>query len=420
MNRDRITTLLILAAIAGLAVYIAFHTYWGDETLTTPLQGEAATNRYYSVERLLHAVGVRTQRIASLRVLPPTSSVLFVDDLRVDVAHTTQESLEHWVERGGRLVITSSVDWQNPHLQTWSGIAPVAQKDTPEVAKPPTIPRPGQTAPPPGTRPSTQPGMQPPRRVRRPTAPDSDCKPLVEKRHGEATGATLRVCSVAIPAFQSERVPDWQLSNDDGLQFARVAIGRGSLTLIGSPFLLGVRNFLRADDAQAFVDSVPLARGDQLSILSPSQAEPFVALLWRLAAPAIVLFGVAALLLIWRNLPRFGPLAPVPIAARRSLAEQIRANARFAWRTRKLGALREAARRALDRDAAKKIAGYAALDTRERAAELGKHAGVDPAVLDAAMSRHPSDAAPVERAAIALLEQTRRTLNLSPRQKGIA
>jgi hypothetical protein len=124
--------------------------------------------------------------------------------------------------------------------------------------------------------------------------------------------------------------------------------------------------------------------------------------------------------LIWRNLPRFGPLAPVPIAARRSLAEQIRANARFAWRTGKLGALREAARRALDRDAARKIAAYASLDPRGRAAELGKRAGVDPAVLDAAMTDNPADAAPVQRAAIALLEQTRRTLNVSPRQKGIA
>ena len=414
MNRDRITTLGILAVLVLLAVYIAFNTYWGDDTITTPLQGEAATNQYYSVERLLHAVGIRTQRIASLRVLPPTSNALFMEDLRVDVAHTTLESLEHWVERGGRLVITGTVDWQNQDLQAWSGIAPVDDTATPPGA--PTPPAPA--TPPPAPSPAQQPAQRPARpgqktaRARMVVTQAAECRPLVEKQHGEATGATLRVCFL-LQAFQSRRVPDWALSSDDGLQLVRVAIGRGSLTIIGSPYMLSVRNFLRDDDAQAFIDAVPLRRGDRLMILSETQAEPFVALLWRLAAPAIVLFGVAALLLIWRNLPRFGPLAPVPVAARRSLAEQIRANARFARRTGKLGSLREAVRRALDRAAAMRIAGYASRDIPERAAELGKLVGVDPAVLDAAMKPNSADAAPAQRAAIALLEQTRRTLNLS-------
>jgi hypothetical protein len=385
MNRDRITTLLILAAIIALVVYVAFHTYWGEDTISTPLQGEAATNQYYSVERLLHAVGVQTRQIASLRVLPPTSDVLFVNDLDVRAAHASQAALEHWVRRGGRLVITGTVDWVSSELQAWSGIAPVKKVEQIKAAK-----------------------------------PDAECRPLVEKQQGVATGATPQFCVFALPAFRSKRVPEWALSNDDGLQMARVSMGRGSLTLIGNSYLLTPRLFLRADHAQSFVDSIPLRRGDRMLILSATKAEPFIALLWRLAAPAIVSAGIVALLLIWRHLPRFGPLAPVPIAARRSLAEQIRANARFAWRTGKLAALHAAARRALDRDAARTISAYATLDTARRAAELGKRVGVDSVILEAAMTERSTDTAPVQRAAIALLEQTRRTLTMSSRQKGTA
>jgi hypothetical protein len=415
MTRDRITTLLILAIIAAAVLYVAFHTYWDDTTVTTPLQGEAAHNPYYSVERLSHAVGIRTQRVASLRVLPSTSNVLFVSDLHVDVAHTNLESLEHWVEGGGRLVVTGPVIRANPVLQSWSGIAPANHDAKPAaVAVPPSVPP--RSTPTPVPVPLSRPTRQGLAR----SVPD--CPVLAEKDRGEATGTALHVCiqPTQQEGFQSKHVPLWALTNENGQHLLRVVLGRGSLTVIGSPFLLAARTFLREDDAQAFIDSVPLKRGDQLMILSDSRAEPFVVLLWRLGAPAIILFAVAMLLLIWRHLPRFGPLAPVPIAARRSLAEQIRANARFAWRTGKLGSLRAAARQALDRDAEKRIASYASLDPQQRAAELGKRAGVDPAVLNSAMTQDPAAAAPVQRAAIALLEQTRRTLNLSPREKGTA
>jgi hypothetical protein len=397
MTRDRVTTVGILAVVIAIGVWIAFHTYWIDVTVPAALQGEAARNPYYSVERLAHALGIQTQKIASLRVLPPSNDVLLVNDLTHDVTHTRLGLLERWVESGGRLAVTANVVWSTPALQTWSGIAP-SHRDKPSAGTLPPRPAPPNPA-------QAQPLQLPGKR-------DEDCAPMSVQTGGVASGETLHICSPAsLFGFVSKRPPSWALSNDAGMQLLRVALGSGSLTVIGPRQLLEPKTLLRGIDAQAFIAATQLKRGDRLSIFSASLAEPLMAMLWRLAAPAIVAFGLAILLMILRHLPRFGPPVPVPAAARRSLAEQIRANARFAWRTGNLSSLRRAVLRSLERSAGRRIVGYASLSARRRAVELGKRAGVDPTLLNSAMTEEAAGTPSVQRSAIVLLEQTRRALN---------
>ena len=216
--------------------------------------------------------------------------------------------------------------------------------------------------------------------------------------------------------FVSKRVPAWSLSSVYGMQILRVNMGRGSVTVIPGAALIGNRSLLRRDHAQIFVTASQLVRGDQLYILSVARAESLIAMLWRLISPAIVFFGVAILCMIGRHLPRFGPLAPIPAAVRRSLAEQIRANAAFAWRTRKLSSLRTAVSRALDEMARKRIVSYGTLGVRGRVAALSGLTGVDSRSLNAAMTEDAVAGAHVQRTAIALLEQTRRTLKIKTRK----
>jgi hypothetical protein len=222
------------------------------------------------------------------------------------------------------------------------------------------------------------------------------------------------VCTSAADfSFASKRAPAWVLSDTQGIAVLRAAVGRGELTAIGPRSLLRNRTLPLQDHARVFIEASRLQRGDELLILSPSKATPLPALLWRLAAPALVFFAAASLLLIWRELPRFGPPTPVPLPIRRSLAEQIRAHARFAWRTRKLGSLRAAVRRALEESAQRQIVGYAALDERRRASALAARTGLD---ADAMHALLVDDAAPdlsVQRSVIALLEASRRTLDRS-------
>jgi hypothetical protein len=389
VTRERVINFSILAAVIAGVIWVALNTYWTEVTVTTPLQGEAATNPFYGVERLLHALGIRTHKVASPRLLPPTSDVLFIDDLQHDLARTPIEPLERWVESGGRLAVTGEAVRSTPSLQTWSGITPLHwEPDRRTRTTPPTLAN-----------------------VR-----EQDCSPMAVQINGVATGETLRVCGQLLQlGFASRHVPAWALSSAQGLRALRVTLGRGSLVVTGPRYLLGSRAFLREDDAQAFIDAIQLGRGDRLSVLSAASAERLLSILWRLGAPAILCFGIALLLTILRYLPRFGPLAPTPIAARRSLAEQIRANARMARRTGKMGALRAAVRRALERSAQQRIAGYRSFNARQQAIELAARAGVDPAELNAALTADAAGNAAVQQAAITLLERTRRALSISPR-----
>jgi hypothetical protein len=384
MTRDRITYLVILVLLTIVGIWVARNTYWDDTLVPVPPQGEAATNTYYSVQHLATALGIRSSFFRSLNAAPPNKSALLIDGYQGDMTHTHVDDLVPWVESGGRLVITDDVVRADAKLQAWSDIHLYARFDSPEKSKPKS------------TR----------------WDPEDDCAPLEVATDGKATGRTLTLC-MPLREFglASKRKPAWSLANEFGLQVLRVNIGSGSITVIPRYFLIGNKSLIRHDHAEIFITASHLTRGDALYIVNVGRAETLIALVWRLAAPGLVFFGVAILCIILRELPRFGPPLPPPAMVRRSLAEQIRANAAFAWRTRRLTTLRAAVRRALDETAKRRIASYGSLDVRKRVNAIAAWAGTDSKTLNSAMTEDAVAAPQVQRAAITLLEQTRRILN---------
>jgi hypothetical protein len=388
MNRDRLLNLGIGAMFVGLVIWIATHSYWADVSVPTPLQGEAAQNSYYSVQHLLGELGIQSRLIGSLRALPPNTVVL-VNDLHDDLLHERLESLESWVDSGGRLIATGDALWSSGELQTWSGIES-SHRDPQASAQESGKSRIGDFN------------------------RDEDCAPMTVRGARATEGETLRVCASAGDfSFVSNRVPAWSLSDAQGIAVLRVAVGSGEITALGPRSILRNRTLPLKDHARVFIEAARLQHGDELLILSPSKATPLPVLLWRLAAPALVFFAAAVLLLIWRQLPRFGPPVPAPLPIRRSLAEQIRAHARFAWRTRKLGSLRAAVWRALEETARRHIVGYSALDERERASALAARTGLDAGAMHAILTQSATPDLRVQRSVIALLEASRRTLDQS-------
>jgi hypothetical protein len=385
MTRDRITYLVIFALLVILGIWVARNTYWDDTLIPVPTQGEAATNPYYSVQHLTTALGIRSSFIVSLNAAPPNKGALLIDGFQGDMTHTHVDNLAPWVESGGRLIITDDVVRSDPKFQVWSDIYLGTRFDHEDKSKPKTT---------------------------QPRDPKDDCAPLDVTTDGHVTGRRLTLC---IPPREfglvSKRKPVWSLANEFGLQVLRVNIGHGSVTVIPRYSLIANKNLLRHDHAEIFIAASHLDRGDALYIVNVAQAETMLALVWRLAAPALVFFGIAILCIILRELPRFGPPLPAPAMVRRSLAEQIRANAAFAWRTRKLAALRASVRRALDETAKKRIASYSSLDVRKRVNAIAACAGTDAKTLNSAMTEDAVATPQVQRAAIALLEQTRRILN---------
>ena len=381
MNGRRWSQLLVAVVVAAAAVWVALHTYWDYATVDNPPQGEAVRNRYYTFEKLVQKFAVQTTQVPTLRTLPAADSALLVDDFREAPLHT--DALEEWVAGGGRLLVSPGALLSNAKLQTWSGIGRASPGSNHEDGAP-----------------------------RRATDPDGDCAPYLERLAGRETGKSLRACLGSMRvAFSSIRTPAWSLSNGYGFQMLRVNIGKGSVAVIACECLLGNKSLLRGDHARIVFDSIPLRLGDHVDILNPISAESLLALLWRLAAAAIVC-GLAAIgLTIWRNLPRFGRIAAPPPPLRRSLAEQIRATARFAWRTRRLASLRRAERQALTQSACRRLAFYERMDAGRRIGALAERTGLDSGVLRDALSENPDGGAESQRTAIVLLEKVRRQLS---------
>jgi hypothetical protein len=382
VNSSRPLQLLVAVVLTAAAVWIAMHTYWDYITVDNPPQGEAARNRYYAFEHLAQKLAIHTRQVPTLRALPDTDDVLMVDDLRGALLHLRIEALESWVAAGGRLLLSRAVLLSNPQLQSWSGL--------------------GMALP----GPDNEDG------VPRATSSAAECSPYAERLAGRETGKSFRACLGPMRvALSSSRTPAWSLSNGYGFQMLRVDIGKGSVAVIGCECLMGNKSLLREDHARIVFDSISLRAGDYLDILNPVAAESLLALLWRHAAAAIVC-GLGAIgLTIWRNLPRFGPIAAPPPPLRRSLAEQIRARARFAWRTRRLASLRRAECQALTQSACRRLASYERMDAAQRIGALAGRTGFDSGALRDALSENLDGGAESQRAAITLLEKARRHLN---------
>lgn len=375
MTRNRAITLLVIASIALVAVWIGRNTSWEDVKVPMPPKGEALINPFYAAQRFAERLGAKTTWDRMLTV-PDHGAVIVMSSWHWGLSSTRRTALERWVESGGRLVVDDRLIDPTGEFDAWSGI--VREYPTREDWKP-------EDAPPcRRSREEIAGGPQ--------SAPDEDA---------------LWVCDLGMSWLESERTPEWALRDKKGLQAVRVAIGRGSVTVINTA-LFRDRALFDGDHGRVFVAAAQLRHGDDVHFLSEDKHPSLLALTWRYGAPVVVL-GLALLAaVLWRGAVRFGPPAPPTIAARRSLADQIRGTGRFALHHGSGQSLHAACVRALDEAARRRVNSYAALSPDERLAALARLTGFDRDSLAAAVHHPGWRTAASLRRTIALLEAARR------------
>jgi hypothetical protein len=406
VNANLARTLGGLALLAALSTWVAFKLHWETVTVPTPMKGEALTNRYYALEHFVASLGIHPREISTVRGLQP-EAVLVLEEPGDQLTRPPVTALESWVEAGGRLVISSALLESYPALKAWSGIKRSRPVHAPAEDKPasaaPAEDKPASPAPA-EHKPAATPAIHA-------SMTGADCPLMTVRADGAPTGQSFRVCDAGPTLiFDGERAPAWSLSDERGMHVIRAGVGFGEITVLEPAYVLGNLMLKRADHAEMFAAAAGLRHDDTLLIFHPATAVPLPVLLWRLVAPGILFLLAALLALAWRHAPPFGPPLPLPSPVRRSLAEQIRANARFAWRTRSLGGLRTSARRSLDEAAARHIAGYGSLDAAQRAERLAELTGLDPTAIRAARDEGAAQRRNEERAAITLMEVCRRIL----------
>jgi len=393
--RDWIPTLIVAMALVLLLVWIANHTYWQEVPVPMPLKGEAATNPFYTAQRLAESLGAHTEWRHEVLTSPGLDTVIVVSSWNWNLFPDRRARLEGWVRAGGRLVLDQTV-LSSAQLQEWVGISQAyVEKATGHAS--------GEANGSRATHDDAE-DEDDDEKCASVAVTASDPSELHPKSYYEYCGLRGQ------GHLMIHRKTLWALHDATGVRAARVRIGRGTVTAFTArPF--GNRELLQADHAALFVDGTQLRRGDEVIFLSEGKGASLLQLVWDHGAPAVV-FALALLgLALWRAGVRFGPLAAIPDPARRSLAEQIRGTGQFTVRFGGGRALHAAAVRALAEAADRHVVQYSRLSSDERIATLARLTGLRGEELSQAL-HYAGPRRPAElRSAVTLLELARRAVS---------
>jgi hypothetical protein len=355
----------ILVGVAVLAAALFAASRWievVEETEWVGVKGEAATNPYLALERLLAVKGANTVKAAKseqfdLQLQKPEVGVLLLGANRLpSMTPERVAAIGAWVEQGGHLVIEAERPlFGDPLLARWS------------IARKPLVWRSGKYAEVEKAA-SGQPADNPAGSDKADDAeaqspPDYPVKPRNEARNRplpvtpgqwvqpQAQATQIRLADgtsftaifypfqnlLLTPANLSGQVatnPSFtaQVARDRlGGRIVQMQVGRGHVTAISNFDFVQWKELGKADHAELIwhllTGGETKPAGQATTMLLMLQPSTTGLGSWLGEHAWMVLLSVAVLLFcwIWHVLPRFGPLLPPVLTPRRSLREHIRA-----------------------------------------------------------------------------------------------
>ncbi len=301
------------------------------------MSGEARRNPYLALERLTERMGMPAHEVRSLAALGqlPPQGVLLLPQPRGELARRERARLLEWAASGGHLVIEAEPTRTPDPLLDGLGVKRKAVR-TKGPRKPAEIAWPGAARP-------------------------------------------LRA---DLPPWQvlEARAPRIAEGNAGGAMVLQLAHGKGLVTVINDFAFLQNRGIGTHDHAELGWRIVGASAPAASVLLIFNNPERLSLTSWLRENALAVLAAAAALLVLWlwRIAPRFGPIAPDPERARRSLLDHLRASGRFLWNAGQRTQLAESAREAALRRVSRAHPDFASLTAAERAARLANSFGLAP------------------------------------------
>ncbi|MET3475727.1 DUF4350 domain-containing protein [Variovorax atrisoli] len=398
----RILVVLVLA-LAGF--WLVNATEWADTEVSTPASGEAKTNRFYGAQVLLRELGMKVVKHDGLDAMPPAQARLVLGSSHWDMFPERGKRLRQWVEQGGHLVMPGYLVGGD-QLEDWLPLV----REKPPASDEKNDAKNDEASEPKKKKRSGLP------RIPDPSAKDADCRIVTEPATVPASfagGRGYRLCTWWSPSRYrpADRQPPalWTVAGSRGTEAIRVAVGRGSVTVL--PWGVWHNDgILRGDNALFAAAAVQARGGAEIWFVADEAREPFLLWLWQKGWVALVLGLLALAASLWRAAVRFGPLAPSAGTHRRSMAEQVRGTAGF-LHAHGAAALHVAQLRALDESARRQLRGYVRRDAAARAAAIAQATGLEPAMLARAMDEARSRHAGAMAIDLEVLETARRRLD---------
>ncbi|MFN0298988.1 MAG: DUF4350 domain-containing protein [Burkholderiales bacterium] len=358
------TAVALCLALGGWFVFTFFEIT--TQKIWVGYHGEAAKQRFLAAERFLESNGIKTARASTIAALNPTASrsLVILSTGRQALLNDEVDQLLAWVHAGNHLIVAPEAvalgDAILDRLQIQRGGVPQTRRDR-RGKRDESIDssRPGGDAEPP------QLACRPDERVTEVALPGTP-----EKLHIEFG----RQPTLMLDPNQVEHM--W--TGASGIQMASLRIGSGRVTVMPLGIFTNSRigHFDHAALLHALVtwerDIVAVTIIDRLNRLSLAR--------WIIEHAMWVIIGLLILILfwLWRAMVRFGPIAPDPSVARRSLIDHLAAAGRFQWRIGDRDNLIAAAREQAIAHAMRVIPGFSLLAPAEQSVRLAAIATISP------------------------------------------
>lgn len=306
-GRDRILSLLVIAASLAVGIWFFTHFERVTEEREVGYRGEARFNQLLAARRFLEADGTPARTVRGIEELPPAGGTLIVPTNRYEMSAAQAQALLQWVERGGHAVVSPP--------SRFGLRAPIAVDDRAG----------GQT-----------PGVNDPLLARLgvfPVYPKLDAGPAVPVDVDWPESRDF--LQVSIPPYQRLRLTQpapLTLEDEYGVYLARYARGKGHITVVASLQFLNNCSIGRYDHAAFLWHLAHLHGNGPVWLVFKDTMPGLPAWLAEHAWQAMVSAALLLAVWLWHAGLRFGPVLPVPALARRRLMEHIEASGRFLWR----------------------------------------------------------------------------------------
>jgi hypothetical protein len=352
----RAQRLAVISLALGIAAAIAWfltHYERGRERRVTGYLGAARDSSYHALRRLLEEYGAHVRLLGSvdeLEPLPPERGTLFLPTRRDTLPAELTPRLRRWVEGGGHLIV---VIW------TLYG----EEGDSDALLDP------------------------------------LDVRQFFDEEVGEREDDERAPVVKAAGAWMVLDFDPRYSMSDAGISAAgRVAdaagthvlwydLGAGRLSVFTDTLLWQNAALARHDHGEFALRWFEPAAGREIWIADAQRHLPLWRRLARRARPALLALGALLALALWRAAPRFGPLLPAPVRARRELGLHLDAAARHGWRWNR-GELLAGVRGALGRELLRRRPALAASGLDPLRA-LGDRLGLEPRSVERALDETP-------------------------------
>lgn len=398
-------------------------------------KGEAVRNNLFAVQRMAAKMGASAGYQFGFGGLPPAGtqdSVVVMPTQRRTMTARQREALLGWVSAGGHLVtVTYTLDGEGdrPDLLlrevgvfqtlTAAGRAAAAvRKKAEDTADDGPDDEEARKARESEKRREAEKSMEKLRRQfpmlprNRGQCPEQVVEgAAVPRISGAAT--VMRVCFDNHYRVDSRRPKLWSVRSDQGTHALTVAHGAGRVTVLTDYDFMTNSRIGTADHADmaasllGLYDARPVR---QILFIPREDADNILILTWKYASPVVIAVLAWLLLALWRAGTRVGPLQPPQPAARRSLAEHVRASGEYLWRHgqshRLWRATLELARERVERT----LPAASFPNTQAHLAALAQRSGIDAGHLDDILHAAHPPAPEAFANTIATLNQLRKSL----------